>query len=110
VTAGLPPGVTFKGNAVTANGTAPVFDVNTKKVTWTVGNLPFGTGNGMPRYEATFQVGITPASNQVGATPTLITASMLTGTDAFTSQAVQSAPKDLTTSNIENHSGGGRVQ
>lgn len=110
VTASLPPGISFKGGAQTDHGTAPSYDATTKKVTWDVGSLPFGTGNYNPRYEATFQVSITPSSTQVGLTPKLVTGSILTGTDGFTGQAVQSAPRDLSTADIENHDNEGRVQ
>jgi len=110
VTASLPPGVTFKGNASTLNGTAPMFDTKNKTVTWNVGTVPYGTGSGAPRYEAMFQIAITPASNQQGSSPKLISGSVLNGTDGFTGQVVQSTARDLTTDSVEGHSGQGRVQ
>ncbi len=110
VTASLPPGVTFKGNASTANGSAPLFNATTKTVTWSVGTVPFGTGSGIPRYEAIFQIAITPSSNQQGSSPKLVTSAVLNGTDGFTNQAVQSSARDVTTDSVENHSGEGRVQ
>ncbi len=110
VTGSLPPGVSFKGGAVAVNGATPVYDTISKKVTWTVGTIPFGTGNGTPRYEASFQVAITPSSNQVNTSPKLITGATLAGTDGFTGQAVQSSPRDLTTDNVENHANEGRVE
>lgn len=110
VTASLPPGVTFKGNAATVNGTAPVFDSISKKITWKVGSIPFATGNGAPRFEATFQVAITPASNQLNTSPKLIIGALLTGTDGFTGQAVEATARDVTTGNIENHENEGKVQ
>jgi hypothetical protein len=110
VAATLPPGVTFKGNAATANGTAPAYDKTRNTVTWIVGTLPFGTGNGTARYEATFQVSIKPSSNQQGSSVKLITAATLSGVDAFTGLNVQSIQRDLTTDNVENHLNAGRVQ
>ena len=110
VTATLPPGVSFKGNASTVNGAAPTFDTKNKTITWNVGTIPFGTGSGAPRYEALFQIALTPASNQVGSSPKLISGATLNGTDGFTGQAVQSSVRDLTTDTVEGHSGQGRVQ
>jgi hypothetical protein len=110
VVGNLPPGVTFKGNATATNGTAPVYDGVTKKVTWTVGSIPFATGNGAPRYEATFQVALTPSANQTNTTPKLLTGGILTGTDGFTGQAVEATARDVTTDNVENHLNEGRVQ
>ena len=110
VTATLPPGVTFKDAVTATNGTAPIFDRNSNKVTWNVGSLPFGTGNGVPRYEAKFQISIKPGSNQSGQTVSLVAGSTLTGTDSYTSQAVQLRLRDLTTNDIENHPDDGRVQ
>lgn len=110
VTGTLPPGVTFKGGAATANGTAPAYDKTRNTVTWVVGTLPFGTGNGTARYEATFQVSIKPSSNQSGQSVKLITAATLSGVDGFTGLNVQSIQRDLTTDNVENHLNAGRVQ
>lgn len=110
VTATLAPGVSWKGGSLAVmGGSAPVFDSNTSKVTWNIGTLPFGTGNGMPRYEATFQISIRPSSNQAGASPTLVNAATLDGTDGFTSQVIQVRLRDATTDSIEGHSGQGRV-
>lgn len=110
VTASLPPGVVFKGGAATANGAAPTFDANTKKITWNVGAIPFGVGNGMPRYEATFQIALTPASNQQNTSPKMIIGASLTGVDGFTGQAVTSSARDMTTDSIEGHASEGRVK
>jgi uncharacterized repeat protein (TIGR01451 family) len=110
IIATLPPGVTFKGGATASNGTAPAFDKTTNKVTWTIGTIPFGTGNGTPRYQATFQVSIRPGSNQAGQTVTLVSGAALTGIDSFTTQPVQVRPRDLTTADIEGHAKEGQVQ
>lgn len=110
VTATLPPGVTFKDVATATNGAVPIFDRNSNKVTWSVGLLPFGTGNGVPRYEARFQISINPSLNQVGQAIPLVSGSTLTGTDGFTGQIVQVRLRDFTTNDIENHANDGRVQ
>lgn len=110
VIATLPPGVTFKDATTATNGTPPLYDRTKSTVTWSVGTLPFGTGSGMPRYEAKFQISIKPSSNQQNQSVKLITSASLSGTDSFTSQAVGSSPRDLTTDSVENHLNDGRVQ
>lgn len=109
VVATIPPGVTFKGAATATNGTAPAYDRVRSTVTWTVGTLPFGTGNGMPRYEAQFQISIKPSLSQKGQNVKLISSATLTGTDSFTSQSVQSSVRDMTTGEVDGHSGQGAV-
>ncbi len=110
VTATLPPGVTFNGMAVAVNGgSAPTFDANRNTVTWNIGTLPFGTGNGSARYEATFGISIRPGSNQVGALIPLVTRATLTGTDSFTTQPIEVTLRDADTQSVENHSQDGRV-
>lgn len=109
VTATLPPGVTFRDTPTATNGTPPVYNQTNNSVTWTVGTLPYGTGNGTPRYEATFKVSIKPSASQQNSNVKLIAGSTLTGTDGFTGQAVQSKPRDLTTSDVEGHPDDGAV-
>ncbi len=108
VTATLPPGVTFEDAVSATNGTPPT--VKSSVVTWAVGTLPFGTGNGTARYEARFRISITPSTNQQGSNPALVAGATLTGTDSFTGQAIQVRLKDYTTDSIENHPEDGRVQ
>jgi hypothetical protein len=40
----------------------------------------------------------------------LISGSTMSGTDGYTSQAVSSKPRDLTTADVEGHAGEGTVQ
>ncbi|MCC6934444.1 MAG: hypothetical protein IT406_01985 [Candidatus Yanofskybacteria bacterium] len=110
VIATLPAGVVFAGAPTAAQGTAPVYDRTRNTVTWSVGTLPFGTGNGTPRYEATFKISFKPSESQRGQSVPLINGATLTGTDAFTGQLVQATLRNLTTDNIEGHPNDGRVQ
>jgi uncharacterized repeat protein (TIGR01451 family) len=109
VSATLPPGVTFKDLSSATNGTAPVFDRTTNKVSWNLGLLPFGTGTGVPKYEAKFQISIRPSSNQVGQLISLVNGAALNGTDGFTDQAIQVRLRDTTTADVENHADDARV-
>ncbi len=110
VTATLPTGIIFQDAPTATNGTPPSYNANSRTVTWAVGTLPFGTGNGTPRYEATFKISIKPSSPQLNTTVKLISGSTLSGTDGFTGQTVQSKPRDLTTNDVEGHLNEGTVQ
>lgn len=107
VTALLPPGVTWVGNASGAN--TPTYNKNNSTVTWDVGTIPFGTGTGLPPMQATFQVSITPSTNQIGQGASLVSQATLTGADSFTNQPVQVGLHDYGTNNIQNHASDGHV-
>jgi hypothetical protein len=110
VTATLAPGVNWQGNATAVQGgSAPSYDAGNRTVTWNVGTLPFGTGNGAPRYEASFRISIQPSSSQIGQAVGLTNAATLTGTDSFTSTEVRVQLSNTTTDAVEGHSGQGRV-
>lgn len=110
VVATLPPGVNWKNVAAVVNGgSAPTYDRNANKVTWSIGTLPFGTGTGNAKYEATFQVSVTPSSNQVGNSVGLTSETTLTGMDTFVGQVTQVKLRDYSTDDIEGHTGQGRV-
>lgn len=110
VTATLPPGVTWENAPTTStSGAAPTFDASRNTVTWSIGTLPFGTGNGTARYEASFVVGIRPSENQVGQAVPLVGEATLSGTDAFTSQQVQVMVRAADTNAVENHAEDARV-
>jgi hypothetical protein len=111
VTATLPPGVAWKdASQAVVGGTAPTFDQNANRVTWAIGTVPFGTGAGMPRFEALFKVSIRPASNLVGQAVPLATQTTLFGTDSYTQQSVEVRVRDVSTNETEGHSGEGKVQ
>ncbi|MCC6405253.1 MAG: hypothetical protein IT405_02600 [Candidatus Yanofskybacteria bacterium] len=110
VVASLPTGVIFAGTPTASNGTPPVYDRTRNTVTWTIGTLPFGTGNGTPRYEATFKLSFKPSESQRGQSVPLMNRATLTGTDVFTGQLVESILRNLTSDDIEGHPNDGRVQ
>lgn len=110
VVATLPPGVTFKSAGTTTLGSAPAYNSATNQVTWSIGTLPFGAGNGSTRPQAQFQISFTPSSNQQGQSVLLVSGATLSGTDAFTNQAIQVKLRDYTTDSIDGHTDDGRVQ
>ena len=110
VTSTLAPGVNWVGNAAAVQGgSAPTYNSGSRTVTWNIGTLPFGTGNGTPRYEATFQISIQPSSSQVGDAVSLVNGSTLVGSDGFTGSEVRVPLSGLTTENIEGHTNQGQV-
>jgi len=109
VRAVLPPGVMWKSIVSVGLGQSePSFDPNTSEVIWNVGILPQGTGVLIPKYEASFQVGVKPSV--VGQTPTLMKNGKFSGTDSFTKEHIILNTPDLTTDNLVDQPGQGAVQ
>jgi hypothetical protein len=84
------------------NMTAPVsenisFNPVTRKVTWSVGDLPAGTGYRTAAREASFQIAVIPSITQEGNRINLFEDVTFTGVDAFTGSVVQRENRDITT-------------
>jgi len=62
----------------------PVYDANSRQITWTVATVPVGSGTVLKPYEAIFQVRVTPLSSQVNQGIDLTNETTLTATDTFT--------------------------
>lgn len=87
ISAPLPAYMRWLG-AVAPVGAPITFDENTGLVTWNKGVVKAGTGVLSQAEEAAFQIGLTPAPNQVGTSPDILLESILTGTDSFTGATV----------------------
>jgi hypothetical protein len=98
VSASLQSGSSFTG-VVTSNisSSAPSYDSGTGLVTWTIPSIAAATGVLNKPLEATFQISNTPAVNQIGQTPTLVSQTSLTATDNFTGQTVAASDQPITT-------------
>ncbi len=79
----LPDNVSWTGKTITTNGEV-TYNERTKEITWNLGKVPANIGLLRPLYRAVFQIGITPAINQVGKTPQLLSRINYTGKDDFT--------------------------
>lgn len=79
----LPDNVTWTGKTVTTNGNI-TYNERTKEIVWNVDKVPANTGLLRPLYRAVFQIGITPAINQIGQDPQLLSGINYTGQDDFT--------------------------
>jgi len=79
----LPDNVTWTGKTVTTNGNI-TYNERTKEIVWNVDKVPANTGLLRPLYRSVFQIGITPAINQIGQDPQLLSGINYTGQDDFT--------------------------
>lgn len=79
----LPNNVTWTGKTVATNGNI-TYNERTKEIVWNVDKVPANTGLLRPLYRAVFQIGITPAINQIGQNPQLLSRINYTGQDDFT--------------------------
>jgi len=97
VEAVLPVYVEWKGVTSPVNESV-TYNANTHTVTWDLQYLKSGAGVGSssPR-TASFQVGITPSSSQLGESPTLVLQSLFKGTDTFTEEVVTVEKTAITT-------------
>jgi len=111
VKATLPSGISWENVTTTlSNLPLPTFDQNKSQVIWNLGNIPYGTGVTGEKYEASFQISITPSATQRGQSPTLMRLGTFSGTDSFTQQNIVINLDDLTTGDTVDRSGEGTVQ
>ena len=106
----LPTGISWKNLADTVGAPTLVFDPNTSTVTWAVDHLPQGIGINSEKYEASFQIGATPSSLQMGDKITLIKGVQFSGTDSFTNANLLIKARDLTSDNLIDRPKEGKVQ
>ncbi|MEK7506580.1 MAG: hypothetical protein AAB566_00805 [Patescibacteria group bacterium] len=111
VTAVLAPGVKWENRVRSgANQPPPGYDSRTSAITWDLSTLPGGSGVGLPKYEAFFQISITPSVNQVGQAPPLLKNTRFDGIDAFTKENISRSVQDSTTYNIDDSNENGSVE
>lgn len=96
VTTTLPDGVTWSANQAVSAGTLTYNDTN-KTVTWSINQLPAGTGYYNPSLTAQFSLTLTPTSAMVGTAPTLTGTITAHGTDNYTQTERTSTASGLTT-------------
>ncbi len=83
----LGPNVRYTGVYNATNGVAPTYNERTQEFTWEPGMIPATKGVIDNPMELTFQIEITPSSNQVNQFPALLGETTTTATDLFTEQA-----------------------
>jgi len=82
------PGTKWKSNFLPQDASA-TFNDRTNELVWNVGSLAAGTGIITDPKELTFQMGITPAQNQIGSFATLLSKTIFSAKDTFTGQALE---------------------
>lgn len=96
ISAALPQGVVWTGQAKSNVGSAPTYSSSTGLVTWDAGSIPSGGVAGGPA-EAVFQVAATPSIALIGQYEPLLGATTMTATDNFTGSPVQTTAPGVTT-------------
>jgi hypothetical protein len=100
VSAVLPTYVTYK------TGQAGLtYDAPSRTVRWDLGELKAGTGYTLAAQSAAFQVTLNPSVSQVGQTPALTGAAVLSGTDRFAQIQVSAQAQGPTTQTADGQSG-----
>jgi hypothetical protein len=89
----LPPYVRWLNNATDV----VQYDESSRTVTWNIPSLRSGVGYNSPSRELSFQIGLTPSSNQAGTSPDLTGQIDIFGTDRFTGTVVTSSKPPLNT-------------
>lgn len=84
VSAYLPTGIRWMGK-ISPQGENLTFNERTHEVVWKVGNLSAGVGYLSPARECAFQIGIVPEINQINQAVDLLSETVLTSKDNFTS-------------------------
>jgi hypothetical protein len=86
VTTTLPTYVSWKNVVIPQTEAANVvYNDVTRQITWNAGDLAAGTGANAAKI-VSMKIGITPSTQQAGATPALTDSIVLTGHDTFTNQ------------------------
>lgn len=87
VSATLPSGVRWTGKVYPENEKIS-YDSRSNSIVWKIGTVEAGAGIIKPKREVSFQIGITPQSNQLNRTLILLNKSSFSGNDSFTSQSL----------------------
>lgn len=96
ITTTLPKNVSWKGNqSVTAGSLS--YNKESKTVTWSINEIPAGSGYYLNTLIAVFDIALTPTSADVGTTPLLTDVNTAEGTDSYTSTERTSTASRLTT-------------
>lgn len=90
----LPPYVSF---VAAAADNAIAYDAASRTVRWNVGELGAGVGYSSAARVGSFQVSLTPSDSQVGSSPQLTGATVLSGTDRFAQVQVTASAEAPTT-------------
>lgn len=101
VSAVVPSTVYWTGKNVTTTAGDITFDAVTRTVTWSLNRMPAGVGGTNSTIAVTFELAVTPAASDVGASMVLLDSTSFSATDSFTASAIQLS-RDKVTTNLPN--------
>lgn len=97
VSARLPNTTLWTGKNLSRDAGDLVFDADSRTVRWTINTVPAATGGRLSALTASFDISITPSTDQIGAVPILIETATATATDSYTGVTLTSPASTLTT-------------
>lgn len=92
----LPVTVYWTGQNVSRDAGDIAFDATTRTVRWTLNKVPAGTGSRLPTLTASFEVSITPTTDQVGSVVVLTDTTTATAQDSYGGQPLTATQPSLT--------------
>lgn len=95
VKAALPGGVEFS-RVIGSDVGAVAFNAASRELTWRVGRLAAATGTLRPHAAAIIELALTPAENQVNASPPLLLGIIASGQDSFALSELSATAEDVT--------------
>lgn len=102
VTALIPLGASWQGHESTTQGSKPVFDSVQKTVIWDIGNLFAASGNTVgSEATATFDVSITPSSDQKGKSIPLVSSIKFFSRDDYVGEDVTAEGEALVSDGVQ---------
>lgn len=107
VTTKLPDNVEWKASSTVSAGTITYND-STRTVTWSINQIPSGSGYYTPTLTAQFTLAITPTSGDVGSSPSLTGEFTAKGTDAYTEATRTATAPKLSTALTEDSTASGK--
>lgn len=97
----LLPGITFENKTkIVPQNSELSYNPRTGKVNWTISTVPSRSGIASPKFEAVFQVGLIPGTNQVNRAVELLKESEFKAVDNFTKEVITLEQTGITIQSI----------
>ena len=96
VSAFLPIWVDFVGTIYPSSENLS-YDASSRTVNWNIGTVDRGVGFGTNNREVSFQIKLKASTSQIGDSPVLVFAPLLSGVDSFTNGIISLKRPDLST-------------
>lgn len=93
----VPRAVYWTGRKTITSAGDIAFDATSRTITWTLNRLPAGVGQEASTISASFELSLTPSSEQVGSLVTLLETSTFSASDSFTGTTLTVTAPEQTT-------------